>query len=223
MLKNLFYVIVQNHPEMIKADELNSIFTSINTRTNTEQEVFFIFLGLCIVANAKPNLFDKYRNTLVDFIINKHYSSAFDCLQKYLVASTVIGGEAIAKESFTVLIDLLKTGSKISNDVRTKIFYACQMIGTINKHAYQSKRADLMHFNTYPECKILISFLDGSSSNEEQQAIINRVKEEIAQIEKRIISTEKDTIEIKVTIKQQEKNVSIDTCLEKINFYCFHF
>ncbi|CAF0967293.1 unnamed protein product [Rotaria magnacalcarata] len=78
MFKNLFFVIVKEHPELITANELHSLVTSINMYTSTEQEVYFIFQGLGFVANAKPNLFKKYRTIPLNFVLKQHYSSGYD-------------------------------------------------------------------------------------------------------------------------------------------------
>jgi hypothetical protein len=54
---------------------------------------------------------------------------------------------------------------------------------------------------------MLIDFIDGNKMSEENQAIINRTIDEIAQIEQRVVYTERDVQNIKKSVKRQELNV----------------
>ncbi|CAF0891470.1 unnamed protein product [Rotaria sordida] len=204
LLGNLFYVIAKEHPELITEDHVNNIFGSLNDHKGTSQELYLIFQGLGVVANAQPHLFHKHYTTLLRFIVELQNISAFTCLQQYFVASTIVDGEQRANESLTFLIDLLKRGSGITNDIRKQIFHACQLIGVINKQALETKRKDLEAFNSFPECRTLIDFIDGNKMSEENQAAINRTREEIVQMEKRVVKTEKDVHHITNVVKRQE-------------------
>ncbi|CAF4634898.1 unnamed protein product [Rotaria sp. Silwood1] len=188
LLGHLFLVIVKEHPELITANQLDHLFSSIEGRTDVGYEMFSIFQGLGLVANAKPDLFHNYRNVLLRFVVEQHNLSAFNCLQQYFIASTIIGGEETANECLTILINLLKTDTGITNDIRTQIFHACQLIGIINKTTLHAKRTDLMEFQSYAECRTLIDFIDGNKMSEENQAMINRTRDELGYIEKRVIT-----------------------------------
>jgi hypothetical protein len=55
---------------------------------------------------------------------------------------------------------------------------------------------------------MLIDVIDGNKMSEENQAAINHTLDEIAQIEQRMVHTERDVQSIKKTVKRQELNVS---------------
>ncbi|CAF3843939.1 unnamed protein product [Rotaria sordida] len=209
LLGHVFLVIVKEHPELITANQLDRLFTSIKDRTDAGYEMYSIFQGLGLVANAKPNLFHNYRSILLRFIVEQHNLSAFNCLQQYFVASTIINSEEIANEYLTILINLLKTDRGITNDIRIQIFHTCQLIGMINKKILQTKRKDLIEFQSYTECRTLIDFIDGNKMSEENQVIINQTRNELGQIEKRVVKTEKDVHNVKTIVKRQELNVRI--------------
>ncbi|CAF4700328.1 unnamed protein product, partial [Rotaria sp. Silwood2] len=118
LLKHLFWIIIKEHPELITLDKLEYIFTSLKNCTDVEHEFHMIFQGLTFIANTNLNLFHKY---------------PYNCLQQYLVASTIVNGEQTANESLVILINLLKDQSGIINDIRAQIFHTCQLIGIINK------------------------------------------------------------------------------------------
>ncbi|CAF4268347.1 unnamed protein product [Rotaria sp. Silwood2] len=208
LLGHLFLVIVKEHPELITVNQLDHLFTSIEGRTDVGYELFSIFQGLGLVANAKPNLFHNYRSVLLRFIVEQHNLSAFNCLQQYFVASTIIGGEETANECLTILINLLKTDNGITNDIRIQIFHSCQLIGIINKKTLQTRRTDLIEFQSYTECRTLIDFIDGNKMSEENQGIINRTRDELEHIEKRVVKTEKDVHNVKTTVKRQELKIT---------------
>jgi hypothetical protein len=58
---------------------------------------------------------------------------------------------------------------------------------------------------------MLIDIIDGTKMSEESQAAINHTLDEIAQIEKRVVHTERDVKNITKTVKRQELNVSFFT------------
>ncbi|CAF1200313.1 unnamed protein product [Rotaria sp. Silwood1] len=223
-LGNIFSIIAKEHPELITEDQVNNIFILLKDHTGTSLELYCIFQGLGFVANAQPHLFQKHYTALVRFIVDLQNVSAFTCLQQYFVASTIVNGEQQANESLTFLIDLLKRGSAITNDIRKQIFHTCQLIGVINKQALETKRTDLEAFNSFPECRALIDFIDGNKMSEENQAAINQTREEITQMEKRVVKTEKDVHNITNVVKRQELNVtnlgarvdSVDTRLNDV-------
>ncbi len=181
----------------------------IENGTSASHELHQIFQALSFVANAKPHLFDKYRDILLRFITEQPNISAFNCLQQYFVASTIVDGEQKADECVSIPIDLLKKGTGTINDIRGQIFYACQMIGVINIKVLETKRADLLAFNYYAECRRLIDFIDGNKLNEENQAAINQTRETIVQMEKRVIKTDINVKIVKKIVKKQEFNVSL--------------
>ncbi|CAF3075045.1 unnamed protein product [Rotaria sp. Silwood2] len=223
-LGNIFYIIAKEHPELVTEDQVNNIFVSLNDHSGTSLELHQVFQGLGFVANAQPHLFHKHHTALLRFIVELQNISAFICLQQYFVASTIVDGEQQANESLTFLIDLLKRGSAITNDIRKLIFHTCQLVGVINKQALESKRTDLEAFNSFPECRTLIDFIDGKKMSEENQAAINQTREEIVQMEKRVVKTEKDVHNITNVVKRQELNVtnlgarvdSVDTRLNDV-------
>ncbi|CAF4531063.1 unnamed protein product, partial [Rotaria sp. Silwood2] len=225
LLGHLFWIIIKEHPKLITLDQLEHIFTSLKNYTDAGHEFHMIFQGLTFIANINPNLFHKYRSILLHFVIEKHNLSAYNCLQQYLVASTIVNGEQTANESLVILINLLKDQSGITNDIRTQIFHTCQLIGIINKQALQTKRSDLIKYNSYNQCRTLIDFIDGNKLTEENQILINQTKEEILQIEKRVGKTEKNLQNVKIIVKQHELKVTnlneqinvVDTHLNDVN------
>lgn len=206
---NLFWTISKEHPELITESQIDHLFASLKQHSGTSQELHLIFQGLGYVANAQPNLFHRHRDTILRFVVEHQNVSAFMCLQQYFVASTIVDGENRANESLKFLIDLLKPDTGIGNDIRKQIFYACQVIGMINKQALESKRTELEKFSSYPECRTLLDFIDGKKMSEENQASINRTREDIVQIQSRVVKTEKDVQSVTKVVKRQELNVSV--------------
>ena len=52
--------------------------------------------------------------------------------------------------------------------------------------------------------------------NEESQAAINQTREEITQMQKRVVKTERDMEDITETVKRQELNVSLcASCIQQ--------
>ena len=207
-LGHLFWIITKEHPELVTGVQIDSLFSSINDYSGTSQELHLVFQGLGCVANTQPHLFHKHKSVLLRFIITEQNMSALTCLQQYLVSSTIVAGEQRANESLALLIDLLKRGSTITNDMRKQIFHTCQLIGVMNKQALAAKRADLEEFNSFPECRLLMDFIDGNKMSEENQATINQTLEEIGQVEKRVVKTEKDIDNVNKVVKRQELSVS---------------
>ena len=207
-LAPLFWVIVKEHPELITSAQIDCLFASIEDRTGALSQLHFIFQALGFVANAQPNLFHNHRGLLLRFVVEQQNVSAFSCLQQYFVAWTIVSDEQIANECLTTLLNLLKDGNGITNDIRAHIFHTCQMIGMINKRALVARRADLVGFGSHVGCRMLLDFIDGNKMSEENQAAINQTQGEIAQMQKRIVKTEIDVQDVTKTVKRQELNVS---------------
>lgn len=207
LLGHLFWVIVKESPELITSDQVDHLFTCINDRSNLGQQLHMIFQGLSFVATAKPQLFTKHQETLKRFIVEEQNFSAYECFKQYLLASTIIGGEQVADESLSILINLIRNNKRLTNEIRSQIFYTCQMIGVINKTALKNKRVEFLEFNTFTECRSLIDFIDGNQQSEENQAMLKRTKNEIVQIEKRVVKTEADVLRVDKTVKRQELKV----------------
>ncbi|CAM4838547.1 unnamed protein product [Rotaria magnacalcarata] len=203
-LGHLFWTITKEHPELITEEQVNHIFASLKDYNGTSHELHLIFQGLGLVANAQPHLFRNHQDVLLRFILEQQNLSAYTCLQHYLVASTIVDGEKRANEALTLLIDLLKRDSGIANDIRKQIFYACQSIGIINKQALETKKTDFEAFNSQPECRTLLDFINGNKMSEENQAAICRNREEIAQMEKRVVKTEKNVNMVTKVVQRQE-------------------
>lgn len=216
-LGHLFWVMTKEHPELITGPQIDRIFTALKEHKGIPQELHLIFQGLGCVVNVQPRLFHKHRDTLLYFTIEQKNTSAYTCLQQYFLASTIVG-EQQANEALEFFIDLLKKSAGIINDIRSQIFYACQTIGLINTKALQNKRTELEAFKSYPECRTLLDFIDGNKMSEENQAAINRTREEITQMQKRVVKTEKDVTNITKVVQRQELKVSslpISNCVQK--------
>ena len=145
-LAPLFWIIVKEHSEIVTSVQVDRLFASMKDRSRATPELRFILQALGFVAKAQPNLFHKHRALLIRFVAEEQDVSAFNCLQQYFVAWTIVSGQEIASECLTILIDLLKDGNRITDEIRAQIFYTFQMIGMINKHALEARRADLVTF-----------------------------------------------------------------------------
>lgn len=207
-LAHTFFLIGKEHPEQITAIQVDRLFDRVENGNCQIHELYQLFQGLSFVANAHPHLFDKHYPTLLRFVIDQQSAPAMTCLRQYLVASTIIHGEDKANESVSILIDLLKKDDGISNDIRELIFYGCQLIGVIHIKALAAKRTDLLPLNSYPACRTLIDLIDGKKLNEENQAAINKTREMVAQIQKRVIKTDNKVENVTKLVKQQQSNVS---------------
>ena len=199
---------VKDHPELITAAQIDYLFASLQTYTCKYNETNSIFQILGSLASAQPHLFDRHRTTLVHLVVEKQAIDAFICLQQYYIASTVVGGEPAADECLTQLIDLVRTADNLSNDLKTLIFNACQVIGAKYKQSLAKKRSDLLAFESHSTCRILIDIIDGNQLSEENQASINRTLDEIVQIEQRVVHTEREIQNVKKVVKRQELTVS---------------
>lgn len=217
-LSQTIYLIGKEHPEEINAEQIDHLFTLIESSKNPSQELFQIFQGLSFVANAKPHLFDKHRPILLRLITEQQSVPAFNCLEQYFVASTIIDGEKKAHECVTILIDLLKKSGNLSTDIHKFVFHTCQLIGVINIKVLVSKREEFLPFNSYSECRTLIDLIDGKTLNEENQAAINRTRETIAQMEKRVIKTDTNLQNVTKTVKRQELHVILIVFKSRFSF-----
>ncbi|CAF3691039.1 unnamed protein product [Rotaria socialis] len=204
----LVHTIVQAHPELITSEHVDYLFALIKDNISSFDAILHIFLTLGHIASAQPHLFDKHKDTLFDYTIERNSTAVFDCLQRYLVASTIINGETTADEYLTQLINLIKSIKNIAIELKTQIFHTCQVIGVRHKHILAAKRNDLIPFESDSTCQALIGFIDGNILSEENQAMIDRTLDEIVQIEKRVVHTEQDIQNITKVVKHQELNIT---------------
>ena len=202
----LLWVITQQHPELISEKHLNYFFTSLQNISSL-QNARILFQALIPVANYQPHIFDTHRAQLLRLVTEQHDICAFGCFLQYLIASVIVGGEVTAKESLNTLINLLKD-SNTSNEIRTSIFRGCQLIGVKYKQALIARRNDLVAFESNAACQSLLDYIDGTKMTEENQAAIKQAQEEMEQMEKRVVKTEKDVQQVTHVVKQQEINVS---------------
>jgi hypothetical protein len=208
-LISLFGTIVKAHPELVTSTQIDYIFTSIKNHPNRLNEINNVFQYLGHIANAQPDLFDKYRNEFLRLITEQQTIQIFTCFQQYLVASTILHGEKAANENLNLLINLVKSIKNISPDLTTQIFYTCQLIGIRYKSILTTKRNEFIPFESNSTCRMLIDLIDGNKMSEENQEAINRTMDEITQIEQRVVHTERNVENITKLVKRQELNVSI--------------
>ncbi|CAM4771267.1 unnamed protein product [Rotaria magnacalcarata] len=204
----LIDTVVQARPELITSEHVDYLFTLIKDNIDLFDAMLHIFQTLGHIASAQPHLFDKHKDTLFDYTIERNSTVVFDCLQHYLVASTIINGEKTADEYLTRLIDLIKIIKNIAIELKTQIFHTCQVLGVRHKHILAAKRNDLIPFESDSTCQALIGFIDGNILSEENQAMINRTLDEIVQIERRVVHTEQDVQNIIKVVKHQELNIT---------------
>ncbi len=199
-------MITKEHPELITATHLKHIFSSINDISSQNSGI--LFQSLIPVASYQPHLFDIYHAQLLRRINENQDTLAYLCFQQYLITSTVIGGEQIAKKNVNILFDILKNPGT-SNGIQSYIFYGLQLIGIKYKHALDARRNDFMPFQSNPTCRSLLDYIDGYKMTEENQAAIQRAQDEMGLIEKRVIKTEQDVQQVTESVKEQEINVSL--------------
>ncbi|CAF1064963.1 unnamed protein product [Adineta steineri] len=224
-IASILMVIIKTHPELITSSQVDYLFTSIKNHTDILNESSHIFLMLGHIANAQPHLLDKYRQDLVHFVTEQQKPQAFNCLQQYLVASTIINGEKTVDENLILLINLIKNSKNISTDLSSQIFHTCQLIGIRHKQILATKRNDLLPFESNSTCRMLIDIIDGNKMSEENQTAINHTLDEIAQIERRVVHTEQGVQNITKLVKRQELNITnldarvntVDTHINDIN------
>ena len=213
-LSHLFGEITKTHPELITIEHIDYIFTSMKTYPNTYNELNHVFICLQPVATAHPQVLDKYRDEFLRLITEQQSIPIFMCFEQYLLATTILHGEQTADEHLTLLIHLVQSIPKISSDLSKMIFHTCQLIGLRYKSVLANRRNDLVPFVSNPICQILIDMIDGNKISEENQAVMNRTVEEMAQIEKRVVRTEQKVDNVTKVVKRQELNVSI-----RVNFF----
>ena len=208
-MDNIFSIIAREYPQLITSEHIDLLMTELNNRSGAVHHTYYFFEGLTSIANVQPRLFDRYQNVLVDFVRKYQNVSAAKCLQQYFVASTIARGPASAKEYLTILTDLLHNESKLTNEIRSQFFHTCQLIGIINKEALVEKREVFLKFNSETECRVLIDFIDGKKLSEESQTMINQTREEIIHVEKRVIRTEENIVNVDGVVKEQELKVNL--------------
>jgi hypothetical protein len=204
---SVFSPIAKAHPELITSKEIDYIFSSMKTHPNTFNEIDYVFQILGYIASVQPQLFDKHREEFLRRITAQQTLIVFMCFQQYLVASTILHGEEKADEYLTLLINLLKTIKNISTELSTQIFHTCQLIGIRHKPILASKRHELSAFQSNATCQMLIDIIDGTKMSEESQAMMNRTLEEVAQIEQRVVHTQRDVKNLTKSVRRQELNV----------------
>lgn len=195
----------------MNSTQIDRVFDILKNTPVSSPNFYFIFQGLGYVANAQPFFFDEKLPLLTHFVVDYQNLQAMICLEQYFVASTILRGEKAATDNLSILIDLLKTKTNITNEIRSRIFHSCQLIGVIDKQALKAKRSDLTAFDSHSECRMLIDFIDGSNQNEECQEAINRTRDEVAQMQKRVIKTEYNIQNVNDIVARQELKVSIDS------------
>ena len=202
-MASVFALITQERPQSIQSHHVEQLFTSLRKRTGTSMDLYHFFEGLSHIANAQPDLFDPYRFTLIQCVIDWQNAFAMKCVQKYFVASTILHRKESGATHLTFLIDLLKNNSNLNQQIRSEIFHTCQLIGMIDKRALESKRTDLLEFQSFSECRGLIDYIDGNKLTEEMQKTIKQTQDEIAQMEKRVIKTEENLHIVTKTVKEE--------------------
>lgn len=209
---------MKENPEFITSAHVDYLFDSLKTSPGAAHSTVYLYQTLGYVADAQPRLFDRHRDALLHSITQQHNYHAYKCFHQYCVASVVLGGESTADEYLTLLIDLIKNNSSLPNDVKTQIFYTCQVIGTRYKQSLANKRNDFLPFESNPSCRVLIDIVDGNKLSEESQAMITRTLEDIAQVEKRVTHTEISVQNVTKLVKRQELNVRC-SFLHRIGFF----
>ena len=208
-MAHLFILIGQEHPEIIRSNHVDQLFTLMKKKGEGAHQISFVFQGLAPVAMIQPQLFDQHRAQLMNFVVEHHDISALMCLQQYFVASTIVHGESKARECLALLIQLLNDRRISKNELRSQIFHTCEMIGMIHREALETTRQDLLKFQAQPECRILLNLIDGKKMTDEQQAAISRSREEIAQVRKRMHQTDSNVQQVTTVVNQQSKEVSL--------------
>ena len=208
-MAQLLAVITQEHPELITSTRVDRLITIVGHRTVASHDLYSLFQALGHAVSAQPALFDAHRAALVRFVVDLQSSPAMKCLQQYFVASTIVRGQQAANEYLSMLVDLLKKEKRITNEIRTQIFHTCQLIGVIDKQALEAKRSDLIPFESYSECRMLIDIIDGNKLTEEYQTAMNQTRDQIVQMEKSVIRTEKKIDNVTGIVKRQELKVSL--------------
>lgn len=212
-LTHLFGEITKTHPELITIEHVDYIFTSMKTHPNTYNELNHVFICLQPVATAHPQVLDKYRDEFLRLITEQQSIPVFLCFEQYLLATAILHGEQTADEYLTLLIHLVQSIPNITPDLSRMIFHTCQLIGLRYTSVLANRRNDLLPFESNPICRTLIDLIDGNKISEENQAVINRTVEELAQIETRVVRTERKVDNVTKVVQRQELNVSI-----RVNF-----
>lgn len=214
-VSHIFSAIGAEHPEVFKAEHVDRVFTLMKSSPPRPDGFIPMLEALGFVANIQPHLFHKYRDQLLLMVTKNQNASAFHCLQQYFAASTIVSEGKTADEYLTILMKLLKENPKMNNDIRKQIFHVCEIIGVINKQALEVKRKDLVAYQTYAECRILLDFIDGKKLSAENQQAINHTQEEITQMEKLLVKAGKDVQNVTKVVKQQETKVNFSVYKRK--------
>ncbi|CAF3091533.1 unnamed protein product [Rotaria sp. Silwood2] len=221
----LFSIVGKEHPELFTSKHVDHVFASMKSCATKSDGLIPILEALGFVANAQPHLFHKHHDQLLHLVSKQQNVSAFHCLQQYYVASTIVNEGKTANEYLTILINILRQNSKMKNDIRKQIFHVCELIGVINKQALEAKRKDLVAFQTYAECRLLLDFIYGKKLSAENQEVLNQTRQEIGQMEKLVVKTGKYVQNVTTVVRRQEINVTnlntrvkkVDTKLNNVN------
>lgn len=206
---SLIQPIADEHPEIITAEQIDYTFEMVKKFGDRYAGIDYLFRILAPIANTQPHLFDRHRKNLIQYSVSKQSFSGFQCLNSYAIAKVILGDETTADEYLTLFINLIKTSPSLSNDLKAYIFGICQTIGARYKQVLAKKREALMPYKSNPACRMLIDYIDGNQISKEQQAAMNRTLDELNQMEKRIVHTEKNVKDVQKTIQRQELNVRI--------------
>ena len=177
----LFTSMVQQYPEMVSREHLQQIFAEL------EQIPFKNYLesivhSLNTVANYQPQLFDHYREKLIQFIVERQNLAVFECLRKYLIASMILHrSEQLAREYLNILLDLLQH-PKCSDDLRKGIIYTCLLIGLKYRQVVRDRREDFVKL----QVDIMVHYIDQKMIEKNEEILIKQGEEEIESIENKI-------------------------------------
>lgn len=207
-MTHLLWIIIKVHPELITSAQVDRLFAWTKYHLNATRELTLVFEVLAVITNTRPHLFHNYNDLLVHFVNDQQNSSIFDYLQAYFVASTIVGGEQTATDSVALLINCIKKDIEATKDIRLQLVYICQLIGTLSKKALEYKRQDLSEYDSYPECQVLLDFIDGRSTNHTNEIVMNRIQEHVTQIEQHLFKTKRDIQQITKPFSSAETNVS---------------
>ncbi|CAF0913617.1 unnamed protein product [Adineta ricciae] len=208
-IASLLNTIFRANPQLITPAQIDYLFTSITSHHHIPYASDSIYRLLALVANAQPQLFDKYRQQLIEAASQQQTYDVFNCLHQYVIASSVLNGEEAAGDNLTLLIDLIKNTKTLSSDLCTQIFQTCQAIGSRYKAALAKKREDLVLYESSNSmCRTLIDMIDGNKMSEEQQALLNRTVDEMTEIEARVVQTEKTVDKVTKLVKRQELHMT---------------
>lgn len=141
---------------------------------------------------------------MLEIAANSQNISVFNCLRQHFVASTVTNGEKVADDHLKKLLSLLENRNGCSPDNQSSVVAACQEIGTRHRKVLEARRADFVRLN----CQPIVHFIDTNKTTEENKQGLQKSRQEMEKIDRRVESTEKGVQQVRTTVQKQEKNVS---------------